>query len=301
MIETLRIEKLIEVLSGRWDAFVRDSSDGWFWSSSAWISYCLSYNQKAVDHSFAVMDGDRIVGICPLIQEGDRFSMGNDPCAWPIMSDAAVADLIRIKIHEIAFNNKISSCRFRGSPLAENPQGDIFVDRGKDISWTSQVIDLQQPLDAIWKGIKDGHRAEIHRGLRELNIYQCVFSDEVRIFHDLHTKANGRETRPSETWQLNMDWIKEGRADLFLAHRDNKPVGGAIFFIYKGGVYFASAAWPEEHVAHAVMWVAIRHYRAAGMKALEIGWLNTGSLAVFKKSFGGEAKPVYVTEATWPR
>jgi len=291
--EKMLVEPRSEIDTVAWDGFASHHPSGWLWHTGLWIDYCLAYAPGSIDLSFAVRsDNGLILGLCPLILADRKLEMGANPCAWPLPLIDGVGEFIMSEVMAMASVRDIRVTRFMSSPLAQDPIVGRHWDGWEDASFESQVIDLRQSSPEIWSGVKDGHRADIHRGLRELVFDLGNTKDALDYLHWLHVKANGRETRSSGTWDINHNLMKFGMADICLASRDGKIVGGAMFFKYKDGVYFASAAWPEKHVAHAVMWTAIRHYRSRGFYQLEIGWLNTGSLAIFKRGFGGEARKV---------
>src|SRR5574341_85996 len=288
----MQIVSASQVGDDRWDACCESFPTAWFWWTSEWRKYSLAYRPDAIDHSFAVCNGDRIVGLCQLLQEGASFAMGGNPCPWPLVERDEAMGLIMAEVDRIAAHAGIENGRWRSSPLAAMPT--VSIPGTADRSIDSQVIDLRRPLDDLWRDVHDGHRAEIHRGLRSCDINRSLGVDE---FQRLHERAHG-QTRSSRTWAYNRRWWHE-QADVFLAG-GTEPIGGAYFLRYKNSVYYASAAWPAPHVAHAVLWTAIRHYQERGYQALEMGWLNTGSLAVFKRGFGGQAMPMRIAEKRWP-
>lgn len=293
----MRIVQRQDLKPSAWNAFVDAHPACWWWHREEWISYCLAHS-GGVDHSFAVVDGDQIVGLCPLIQEGDQFSMGGDPCAWPV-GTSVPSNLDEHMVREIdrlGLNHEVHLAAFRQSPLTS--VSSVALDRlgYKDVSWQSQVIDLTGP--DLWAGVKDGHRAEIHRGLRELSIGFENDRSGIAALQDMHRREAGRDTRPQATWDMMASWF--AHAGLIIARRAGRALGIAYFISYKGGVYYASAAWPEAHVSHAVLWTAMRTFKELGYKQLEMGWLDHPTLAVFKRGFGGEAKTLHCVEKRWP-
>lgn len=282
---------------GAWNAFCDASPACWWWHREEWISYCLAHS-GGIDHSFAVMDGDEIVGLCPLIQEGDQFSMGGDPCACPVADDNRTLTHVLQCVEELCRKDySVKRYSFRNSPLSGQVT-TVLEDWlcYKDISWKSQVIDLT--VSDLWAGVKDGHRAEVHRGLRELSIGFENDRSGMAAFQDMHRREAGRDTRPQATWDMMASWFNY--AGLIIARRAGLAVGAAYFIAYKGSAYYASAAWPQDHVAHAALWTAIRTFKEIGFKHLEMGWLDYPTLAVFKRGFGGEAKALHCVEKRWP-
>ena len=297
----MKIVQRVELKPDQWNIFVDAHPACWFWWRAEWIDYCLAHS-GGTDRSFAIVEADEIVGLCPLIQERDQFSMGGGPCAWPVMAASnfdtrSICDAMAAELERLVGLSAIKQARFRRSPLNGN-EPVMRLDGYKDISWQSQVIDLTAP--DLWAGVKDGHRAEVHRGLRELMVVTHTSEPRWDEFRELHKHEAGRTTRPQATWDMMRGWQQAGNGDLIMAFRAGQAVGAAYFITYKQCMYYASAAWPEGHVSHAVIWMAMRNFKERGYKQLEMGWLDHQTLAVFKRGFGGEPKTVHCVERRWP-
>ena len=281
------------------DKYILNHANGWFWSTKEWLKYSSAYTPGSIDRSFAVMEEDNIVGLCSLIQQGGKFLM-HDPGPWPLVKNEDVMFSVIKEIEFLAKVHKIKLVKFRSSPLAEDPslqEYNLFLSMGyKGISWDSQVINLDQPLDKIWDGVSKGHRSEIHKGLRN---YEFILMKDINMIHDCHVIANGRETRSKETWDIMRDWNLKGSAPAWIASNGHSPIGAIMFNFYKNSAYYSLGAYPQNCIAHSMIWTAIRCFQILKMKTIELGWLNQVSLSQFKKGFGGEAKKIYAMEKRW--
>ena len=80
-----------------WNQFCVCSDDAWFWHTTRWIEYTLNYSPQLYgdNKSFMVSDGDRILGIFPLIVENNgvgnnivrEFSFGGSFGVTPALSN----------------------------------------------------------------------------------------------------------------------------------------------------------------------------------------------------------------------
>jgi len=292
----MQIRELTPDRYADWDDFVFAHPAGWFWHDSQWLHYCEAYRNGNVNKSFMVLDNERIVGICPLIQQGEAFSAGGDPLPWPLVAEGT--DRLEVSWTMIPEQRRICKAlplAFRQSPLAARIEVNE-TEGWKDISWSSRVLDLTRPLDEIWRGVSKGHAAAIHKGLREMDIRE---QEDVESLHQLHVREAGRETRPLSTWYLMQQWLIQARGWLYEAIDDDCRLAGAAYFItYKQKAYYASAAYVRDGVAHALVWTAIRQLRQLGITALELGRVD-GYAGDFKRGFGGEDRPVVAVE--WRR
>jgi hypothetical protein len=156
------------------------------------------------------------------------------------------------------------------------------------------VIDLGAPLvPDLWAGIKDGCRAEIHKGLVR-HIFDKCSNWSMKDYHRLHVQDHGEETRRQAGWDCWERWIPD-HGLLVMARIGITYIDGAFFIVYKNGAYYASAASiapRTEGTHHAVIWTAIKLLRERGIRFLDMGDVtDRGGLSDFKRSFGGEPKP----------
>ena len=291
----MRIAPLQPALYEKWDAFVLKHDSGWWWHSTQWIRYALAHS-GGTDLSHCILDDEGCIhGICVLIREGDRLSMGGDPLPFPI---GIVPD----------FEERIA-VRFRSSPLAARDTDMIgdMIRSGYNIGgWDSQVINLTQTEAQLHACLRKSYTSLVNKGRR---CYRIVEVQSIRPLMYLHRECAGRETRPEATWLMMEAWSHVGHGLILLAEQDTAAgmitVAGAYFILYKGGAYYASSAHKPEatNAMHALIWTAMLRLKERGVERLELGWQErTGDtekdkgIALFKRGFGGSPQRILVLE-----
>jgi hypothetical protein len=138
---------------------------------------------------------------------------------------------------------------------------------------------------------------------------ESVDEHTFKLYQDLHHKAAGRITRPSDTFEAMYEWVKSGRAILAGAKVGDQWVGFILAITYKDGAYYGSSANDPEFshlpVSHAIQWAIIRWLKSHGYCSYELGWQQYGpqlydfpsekevAISLFKRGFGGEAVPLF--------
>ena len=170
-----------EIGKERWDEFCLDSNDAWFRHTSASLKFCLSLNGLNKNFSFALVEGDKILAVAPVIRQpisGEdglfEFTMGGDPIPLPALNNELVGSrrekilkTILLRIDEIAKAENIAYARMFIDPLtkpflsgqfAYNP----FLKFGwNDVSLTANILDLSLSQKALFKNIRDTYRYDI--------------------------------------------------------------------------------------------------------------------------------------------
>lgn len=316
---SLTVEHRRDLREGVWDAFVDQNPGGWFWHTSHWIDYCLAYHPGAVDDSFAVVYGDRVVGLCPMVREGDRYAMGGNPGADPLISApmaiyALVSRCMQEHVEVLARSRGVASVAFRAIP---RPVKRYLEREGwEDISWDTLVLDLRPEEVALWTGVRKSYKSLIRktertRDIRVLNQPWAVSS----VAKVLHYAAAGRATRPDRTWELMAEWCTQGFGVVALASGvadpDPESVGrgwdGYAYAIrYKGHAYYASGATTAPDIAHALQWALIKTLRCDGRLTYELGWMvrpgdspKDAAISFFKAGFAGAVWPIAAVKRTF--
>ncbi len=299
-MEIVKLEKDQNVL---WGQMCLESDEAWYWHSSQWIDYCLSYGQTkyATENiSFMVVDDSGPLAICPLLLEKrlgadgkERMEIstagsGGYGIAPALRNDLTEerADKVMKNIFEtidgLAAQNQVVRTSLWYSPLAKKRQGiNILMKYGFiDCSLCSQVIDLSASLAEIWSGVRKGHKYDIHRGEKHFTVHiydkdnadKSVF-DQYRL---LHHKASGRMTRPIETFEMMYDWITRGWGMLCGVSQDGKYAGFSYINIYKDSAFYSSASDDPEFqtevpISHVIQWAVMKWLKEKGYKNYEIG------------------------------
>ncbi|HUK25568.1 MAG TPA: GNAT family N-acetyltransferase [Terriglobales bacterium] len=321
-----------------WDRFCEASDEAWFWHSTRWLEYSLHYRPDLHPRSqsfFCRQDGQWLA-IVPLIVEdrcdiGGRaaaeFSFGADCGPVPAFANE-VSSQTRKALEQAVFGHleslaeqlKVKRASFRASPLAPSfwssptPRPNPLLKMGfADISWATQVLDLDADEAQLLRGMRKGHRADITRGekLMQARILDRhnITSEAFESYRLLHHRAAGRVTRPLVTFEMMHGWIRDGLAILCAASLDGRDVGFALVSIFKEGAYYSSSCEDPEHnhlpIGHLMQWKVLQWLKQHGIRRYEIGIQFYGAqphtavsekevkIAFFKRGFGGSAVPLW--------
>jgi len=286
--------------------------------------------------SFFVKENNQYVAVCPLILEDHggimKFSFSGFGIPAPALANGLLykarkktQDFIFEYIDSEAHLLNVQKALFRFSPLApgfmekEYPPSNYIMKYGYiDASFNTQILDITHSIEDIKYCVRKGHKFDINRASRviDINIFDenTITREVYDLYCELHHKDAGRVTRPKITFDLMFDWIKTGKAALSGAKLkgENKFVGFAYFISYKKGIYYASAcsdpAMQEIPIAHYILWESIKWFKNKGIKYFELGWqfydstFHYGasekecSISKFKRGFGGEQIAQIVAE-----
>jgi hypothetical protein len=320
----------------RWDRFCRDSDDAWFWHTSDWLRYQRAYRPELAsrDRSFFLEDGADVVAVCPLLEESrgpGHVELGAGGSAAPAPALASHLDAARRTdaaralfdgVDAVAATCGAVRVTFRDSPLAAGFARRAALDNPLlefgylDVSLRTQIIDLEPPETELWAGLRKGHRSDVRRAERTLEVEvldgRTIRDDAFEAYRGLHAKAAGRVTRPPVTFDLMHAWIRRGDALLVTARQEGALLSVALLIVYKAAAYYASGANDPEAegpgIAHLVQWRALQELKARGVRRYEIGWQQQvpvlhdvpspkqSSISHFKHGFGGSTWPLFAGE-----
>jgi hypothetical protein len=327
-----------------WDAFSLGCDHAWFWHTTAWLDYTLAYRPDLTpaSKSFMVVDGGQVQAICPLILEefptgGDgngvrEFSFGGGFGPPPAFSTQtqddprvkqAVADACFDQIDELAREFNVGRVSFAIPPLAKSswdsqvsPENWLARRGYADVSIHTQVIDLSLTPTDLLGGMRKGHRSDVKRGSKQMEIVALgadeISRDQFDQYQALHQLAAGRVTRPQSTFDSMFEWIKSGNGALICAKYDGDFVAFALLTVYKDGAYYGSSCthpdYARTQAGHGIQWRAMEWLREHGVHRYDLGWQQFGPLpydfptdkelaiAHFKRGFGGDTVPFFRAE-----
>jgi hypothetical protein len=294
----------------RWDSFCAETASAWFWHTTAWRDYTLSYGAESDSRSlaFGVMQGDRLVAAVPLMAEerpgaggaGRELSFGGGACWAPALDleldaqgRAAVLRYAFDEIDRIAEAEGARRASLQLSPLVpgfESAMVSLLAVAGEsgylDASLSTRVLDISPSPEELQRELHPKHRRSLTKaaeGAVEVRIHDSESADAAAFnaYQALHRKASGRDTRPPQTWDLQREWIASGQGLLVCAELDG-AIAGCIYVIrYGDGAYYASAANdPDADVplGHFLNWHAILRLRELACRRYELGLLQQGVL-----------------------
>jgi lipid II:glycine glycyltransferase (peptidoglycan interpeptide bridge formation enzyme) len=183
---------------------------------------------------------------------------------------------------------------------------NIFSYQDRDIpgfkkrAGLTTIIDLNQNLDLIWQGMREGFiRKQIEKGIRnEVMIVQDRNFDEFKRIYKSFRKDKGIAEDSYEVFK--------NYGILFSAYFKGEMIAGGIFISDDthmrawtlASKRFDSDGRMREIVGQAnrmVIWEAIKYAKAKGFQSFDLGGINPESkdsgeknLAEFKEAFGGK-------------
>jgi hypothetical protein len=328
-----------------WDRFCETSEDAWFFHTTSWIEFWRAYQREEAspECSFLLVDTDGIQAICPLViehhpmydeREFGGFNAGRLRGPAPAVNtrltpqrrqEVLAAAYAQIDI--LAQEQGVARLSVEHSPLAPGSvvgegSNEILRYGFLDVSFTTQVLSLNQGVDALWRDIRRGHRSDIKRGLLaiETEVFHGpgVSVEEFDAYREMHHRDAGRITRPMRTFSIQHEWILNGRAVLIGSKYQGEWVGFNYLMLHGTGAYYLSACEePDVHVpvpvGHALQWTAIQWLKDQGYERYEIGRQYFGaqlhdapsakeiSISNFKRRFGGKAITAHAGERYYSR
>ncbi len=317
----MRVATRSEIGSTLWDEFCSLHDGAWFLWTSAYLDYQAARGTREL--SFGIVDGDRLVAICPLFleeREGVRsFTIEGNPGPGLLHlltePESTLADVALSVCHDTADSHFYAlvethhpvrfAARFSPFHSALRVMG---CKGARDISWHTQILDLTQPEAALHAGIRKSYTSLINKVNRTHEIVVDDKGELLKAFKRLHFGQAGRQTRPDRTWEIQREWCEAGNGLIVAAMRWNVAVACTYWILYKGCAYFASSASINRNVVHALVWRAMLELKARGVGKLELGWCERPGdsekekkIAFFKEGFGGEAVPVIAVERRFDR
>jgi len=286
-----------------WDEFCASNDEAWFWHTTKWLKYCLSYGSETYetkDLSFFVSDDKGILAICPLLMDKktDEDGLGYLEFSTAGSGGYSITPALRQDVDEdrrerilkvifdqidvLAKQHGIVRVLFRMSPLCQRiNQFNWLLKFGYvDASINTQVLDLEQSKERLWSSLRKGHKYDTRRGEKfyEINTFDQnnPERDSFENYRILHHKAAGRVTRPLETFEMMYSWILSGEGMLCGVTKETQPVGYTYVNYYKNAAYYSSASDEPDFItnvpiSHAIQWAVIQWLKEHGCTTYEMG------------------------------
>ncbi len=169
--------------------------------------------------------------------------------------------------------------------------------------------DLSKAEDDLFKDLRKSYRSLVNQGRRELsfeyvtemNLNKELFYD----FKDFHKKIAGRQTRPSESWDVQFEMIGAGYAELILGYMEEYGlVSSALFNDFGGTTSYASAVYErslfDKPLAHANVFEGMLRAKRRGQEFFNLGEVppyhsdreKEYNIGKFKKGFCRSLSPI---------
>lgn len=319
-----------------WDRAIGASTGGWFWHTRAYADFLLELGSSrgAADHSFAIVDKNEVIALCPVfVDEAEDvrvFGCGGEPIAFPaVVREAAAAQCDRalaFYVEELArlaatlgvayVRSKVpalAAAHVHSAPPPINPMSRLgFI----DLPLATQVIDLAPAVETLWSAVRKGHRYDIRRAEK---ICETLLWDEASItleafqrYQALHYKDAGRVTRSQRSFDMMLEWIQSGQALLLEATHGGEPAAFVLLILYGAGAYYGSGCKNPDladlTASHLLQWTAVQRLKAQGYSHYDLGvqyfgpqWWHVPTdkelgIARYKRGFGGHTCALHLSE-----
>lgn len=288
--------------TGDWNRFVDDHPAGWWWHRDEWLDYCLAYDSKARDRSFAILktgtqalhgrQSREVLAICPAIERDGMIRMGDDPCAGPLsLPDRQVQNEM---MKAIAMRLAGLDCAWRWNrvPKADGELLTALLSQCEwsHSAWNTAVVSSDNPHR--WQSIRKSYRSIIHKAQRDCDL---EWGTTYWPYYEACHRQTATRPRSDATYRHQEQWVKDGFAQVFVAFPKDRtpdcPLAASLVIEYKGHGYYASGPSMQKNLQHALQWLAMESLTKRGLDTYELGWIDRhgedDSIGFFKQGFGG--------------
>lgn len=167
-------------------------------------------------------------------------------------------------------------------------------------------VDLKLSEDEIRSSVRKSYKSLVNWGKKNLTL-KCYSSDNysaeaLEEFRQFHIKVAERETRPRETWELQGEFIQNGRGSLVHAYNSDQELVSAIMVLFGTSEACYCVAVNDRTmmaenlpIGHWPLFSSILDCRERGAKHFDLGFiagfdmdLKEESIAKFKKGFASK-------------
>jgi lipid II:glycine glycyltransferase (peptidoglycan interpeptide bridge formation enzyme) len=284
-----------------WDVFVESTPNGEYLQLSAWSRVKAPNGWRAVR---VVADGGSgPIGAQVLLHKLGPlpFSLGYATCgpAATVFDEPSVA-AFTAELRRVARRERLSHITI--DPTVSDPTvADLLLRAGWRKTPTVQVdrtwvVDLDQPEDALWQGLRSKWRQYVQKSKRSGLVVVDAGADGIddlfRIVVETAKRA-GFVYRSAATYRFVYDsFAPSGRARLLLARLPGGEPVAALMLIACGRKVVEpyggmTAPGAESRANYLLKWEAIRSSAERGYKVYDMWGMATAGIGQFKQGFGG--------------
>jgi len=293
-----------------------------------WLRFEELYSREHVDaqHGILVIFGDQFridaIWVLTLSQVDGKFGFGTSTLPlYPPLLSASISTRRSKEITRACINLGYRlATQFGMNGWSSREYGPIghglsqWHAESRNLGATTQLeshlyLDLTLHIETIRASIRQSYKSLIKSGLQKIT--PTVFVGESRSewdeFRQLHLYVSGRTTRSIETWNLQFDLMREGRAFSVYIRDSAEILIGAIYVHHtKDEALYVSGVFDRDHkstpLGHIAHWIAIQELQKRKVRWYCLGerpYANTipapspkdVSIAYFKEGFATDKFP----------
>lgn len=282
-----------------WDAFVDACPKATFFHLTGWSrAVCEEFHHE--DRSWIALDGDRVVGVLPIICcKGLRGGKALISAAYGVYGGpagesqaiehelyrAAEADAVALKVGRLEL-------RCLEDPGLDLPKADLHA---------TFIKDLPETPEDVLKGMPKKARADARKARKNHELVleegRWFVADLVRLFH--HNKRSLGSPALPATFFTRLLEIFGDRATVHVVKRDGEPLSAVMSFLFRDQVlaYYSGTAEgvDRSYKASCFMYMALQEWAVeAGYRVFDFGRSRKDSGPFsFKVHQGFEARDVH--------
>jgi GNAT acetyltransferase-like protein len=284
-----------------WDAQVAGHPGFSFFHSEAWAKVLTgTYGYKPV--YFITSEGGQVQSLLPLM-EVDSWLTGRRGIALPFTDDCEPLGNDAVLFKQL-FQGAVEFGKSQGWKYVECRGGGKSFEGGRpSLSFWGHRLHLISDLDQLFGSFENRVRGAIKKSAKsslELEISQSL--DAVQNYYQLHCQVRKQHGVPPQSFgffrNIQQHVLAHNQGIVVSARHQGKIVASAIYFhtdrdaIYKFSA--SDAAFSQLNANNFVMWEAIKHYVAKGVKTINFGRTSLGNegLRRYKLGWKTEEYPI---------
>ena len=185
---------------------------------------------------------------------------------------------------------------------------DVLLSDGGEMKQVfERVIALDQSQEILYSQIRRRYKSFINWSTKNMKVecfdHENITPEIMEKCRILHVNEAGKETRIEETWNCQVDMIKNKEAYLILGYLNDEFVSFVLFLYSKKYAYYGVSASKrdlfDKPISHGLMWKGICRAKELGCSFLEMGEFYYPNhdievtkkeidIGVYKRGFGGE-------------
>ena len=291
-----------------WDAFVRSSGNGTVFSTSAWLDAVAPLMGGRTVRVGAMREGQIVAGVGFVEIDRGGFRKAASPILTPycgFLHGGALEGEEDSSGEELAGLVRFLRERYHHVLLAHDPK---FTDI-RPFSWQgwraavryTYLLDIGDP-ERVREKFRTRARRQIARAEKEFRVGAGCDPAAIGAIHEQTFRAKGEHplVSGSQVAAFAARLAGLGLIEVRTALDRHDDVAGMQLNVLSGDtvytlVYGTAPGYHDRGVDSFLMSEAVKRY-AGNYRCLDLVGANIPSIAFFKKGFGGDLKPYYVTE-----